>query len=153
PLNGQDVKDAITQYRRSRDPREPLFALGRCLAHFAVDPDLVYVATQLKGDDTVFLPFNRGCGEGNARSAGHPPCATGFATAYLWQEVWAPDSTLDLVQYFVQDVRDRDDQGRLRRTVIFPRYHQLDSVRRLVDHARAHGPGQNYLIQHSAGSG
>ena len=155
PLNGQDVKDAITQYRRTRDPREPMFALGRCLAHFAVDPFLVYVATQLKGDETVFLPFNRGDGEGKDRGAGNPPpkLGSGFSTDYLWREVWARDSVLDLMQYFVQDVRDRDDQGKLKRSVIFPRYHQLDSVRRLVTHAREHGPGQNYLIQHSAGSG
>ncbi len=155
PLNGQDVTDAITQYRRTRDPREPAFALGRILAHFAVDPFLVYVATQLKGDETVFLPFNRGDGEGKDRGAGNPPpkLGSGFSTAYLWREVWARDSVLDIMQYFVQDVRDRDDQGRLKRTVIVPRYHQLDSVRRLVNDAREHGPGQNYLIQHSAGSG
>ncbi len=155
PLNGQDVKDAITQYRRTRDPREPMFALGRCLAHFAVDPFLVYVSTQLKGDETVFLPFNRGDGEGKNRGAGNPPpkLGSGFSTDYLWREVWARDSVLDLVQYFVQDVRDRDDQGKLKRSVIVPRYHQLDSVRGLVTHARDHGPGQNYLIQHSAGSG
>ncbi len=73
PLNGQDVTDAITQYRRTRDPREPLFALGRCVAHFAVDPALVYMATHLKGDETVFLPFNRGVGEGAPRGAGNPP--------------------------------------------------------------------------------
>jgi type I restriction enzyme R subunit len=148
-LNGQDVTDAIAQYRGGRDPREPAFALGRCLAHFAVDPDLVYVATHLRGETTLFLPFNRGNGYG----AGNPPTAGGFATAYLWRETWKPDSVLDLVQHFAQDVRDRDDQGRLRRTLIFPRYHQLDSVRRLVKHAREHGPGQNYLVQHSAGSG
>ena len=129
--------------------------LGRCLAHFAVDPFLVYVATQLKGNDTVFLPFNRGDGEGKDRGAGNPPpkLGSGFSTDYLWREVWARDSVLDLVQYFVQDVRDRDDQGKLKRAMIFPRYHQLDSVRRLVNDAREHGPGQNYLIQHSAGSG
>jgi type I restriction enzyme R subunit len=151
PLNGQDVTDAITQYRRTRDVREPVFALGRCLAHFAVDPFLVYVTSHLKGDDTAFLPFNRGDGGG----AGNPPpqLGVGFATAYLWREVWATDSVLDLVQYFVQDVRDRDDQGKLKRSVLVPRYHQLDTVRRLVGHAREHGPGQNYLIQHSAGSG
>jgi type I restriction enzyme R subunit len=84
PLNGQDVTDAITQYRCTRDPREPVFALGRCLAHFAVDPFLVYVATQLKGDDTVFLPFNRGDGEGKDRGAGNPPpkLGSGFSTDY-----------------------------------------------------------------------
>ena len=153
-LNNQDVMDAITQYRRTRDPREPLFALGRCLAHFALDPFLVYVATQLKGYETVFLPFNRGDGEGKDRGAGNPPpkLGSGFSTDYLC-EVWTRDSLLDLLQYFVQDVRDRDDQGRLKRSVIFPRYHQLDSVRRLIAHARKHGPGQNYLIQHSPGSG
>ena len=155
PLNGQDVTDAITQYRRTRDSREPVFALGRILAHFAVDPFLVYMATQLKGDETVFLPFNRGDGEGKNRGAGNsaPQLGVGFSTAYLWREVWARDSVLDIMQYFVQDVRDRDDQGKLRRTIIFPRYHQLESVRRLVTDARAEGPGQNYLIQHSAGSG
>ena len=155
PLNGQDVTDAITQYRVTRDPREPVFALGRCVAHFAVDPFLVYVATQLKGDDTVFLPFNRGDGEGKDRGAGNPPpkLGSGFSTDYLWREIWARDSVLDLMQYFVQDVRDRDDQGKLKRAIIFPRYHQLDSVRGLVTDAREHGPGQNYLIQHSAGSG
>src|SRR5262249_44680288 len=132
-------------------PREPLFALGRCLAHFAVDPFLVYVTTHLKGDDTVFLPFNRGASGG----AGNPPpkLGSGFATEYLWRGVWATDSVLDLAQYFVQDVRDRDDHGKLKRSIIFPRYHQLESVRQLVQHAREHGPGENYLIQHSAGSG
>jgi len=155
PLNEQTVQDAILQYMRTRDPREPLFALGRCLAHFAVDPFLVYVATHLKGDETVFLPFNRGDGEGKDRGAGNPPpkLGSGFSTDYLWREVWARDSVLDLMQYFVQDVRDRDDQGKLKRSVIFPRYHQLDSVRRLVAHARDHGPGENYLVQNSAGSG
>jgi type I restriction enzyme R subunit len=149
PETGQDVRDAVAQYRQTRDPREPLFTLGRCLAHFALDPDLVEVATHLRADETEFLPFNQGNGYG----AGNPPAARDFATAYLWRQVWAPDSVLDLVQHFIQDVRDRDDQGRLQRRLIFPRYHQLDTVRRLVDHARAHGPGQNYLIQHSAGSG
>ncbi len=155
PLNSQDVTDAITQYRSTRDPREPVFALGRCLAHFAVDPFLVYVATQLKGDETVFLPFNRGDGEGKDRGAGNPPpkLGSGFSTDYLWREVWARDSVLDLMQYFVQDVRDRDDQGKLKRAIVFPRYHQLESVRSLVTHARKHGPGQNYLVQHSTGSG
>ncbi|HVA49607.1 MAG TPA: type I restriction endonuclease [Pirellulales bacterium] len=155
PLNDQDVTDAIVQYRRDRDQREPLFALGRCLAHFAVDPLLVYVTTQLKGDDTAFLPFNRGDGEGKYRGAGNPPpkLGSGFSTDYLWREVWARDSVLDLMQYFVQDVRERDEQGKLKRSIVFPRYHQLESVRELVAHAREHGAGQNYLVQHSAGSG
>ena len=155
PLNEQTVQDGMLQYMRTRDPREPLFTLGRCIAHFAVDPFLVYVTTHLKGNETVFLPFNRGDGEGKNRGAGNSPpkLGSGFSTDYLWCEVWAPDSLLDLMQYFVQDVRDRDDQGKLKRAVIFPRYHQLESVRRLVAHAREYGPGQNYLAQESAGSG
>lgn len=103
----------------------------------------------------MMTAFNRGDGEGKDRGAGNPPpkLGSGFSTDYLWREVWARDSVLDLMQYFAQDVRDRDDQGKLRRSVIFPRYHQLESVRRLVVHARDHGPGENYLVQHSAGSG
>ncbi len=155
PLNGQDVTDAITQYRNDRDPREPLFALGRCVAHFAVDPFLVYMTTQVKGDQTVFLPFNMGDGDGKNKAAGNPApkLGSGFSTSYLWDDVWSADRVLELMQYFVQDIRDRDDDGKLQRKVIFPRYHQLDAVRTLVSHARKHGPGQNYLIQHSAGSG
>ncbi len=131
PLNGQDVTDAITQYRSDRDPREPLFALGRCVAHFAVDPFLVYMATQLKGDQTVFLPFNIGDGEGKNKGAGNPApkLGGGFSTSYLWDDVWSADRVLELMQYFVQDIRDRDDDGKLQRKVIFPRYHQLDAVR------------------------
>ena len=154
-LNDQDVTDAITQYRRTRDPREPLFALGRCVAHFAVDTSLVYMATHLKGDETVFLPFNMGDGKGKNKGAGNPApkIGEGFATSYLWKVIWARDRVLELMQYFVMDIRDRDDDGKLQRKVIFPRFHQLDSVRELVADAREYGPGQNYLIQHSAGSG
>jgi type I restriction enzyme R subunit len=155
PLNGQDVTDAITQYRSDRDPREPMFALGRCVAHFAVDPFLVYMTTQLKADKTVFLPFNIGNGEGKNKGAGNPSpkLGSGFSTSYLWEDIWSADRVLELVQYFVQDIRDRDDDGKLQRKVIFPRYHQLDAVRDLVADARKNGPGHNYLIQHSAGSG
>lgn len=154
PLTGQDVQDAIKQYRFDRDHSEPLFAFGRCLAHFAVDPDLVFVTTQLQGAKTRFLPFN----QGKFGGAGNPPMSpteTGYPSEYLWQEVWAKDSVLNLVQHFIHEVEDEDEQGRKtgRRRLIFPRYHQLDAVRRLVVHARERGPGQNYLIQHSAGSG
>ena len=115
PLNGQDVTDAITQYRSDRDPREPLFALGRCVAHFAVDPFLVYMTTQLKADKTVFLPFNIGNGEGKNKGAGNPPpkLGGGFSTSYLWEDIWSADRVLELVQYFVQDIRDRDGQTSL----------------------------------------
>src|SRR3990172_4585960 len=108
PLTGQDVQDGIRQYRFNRDPKEPLFAFGRCLAHFAVDPDLVYMTTHLKGAATAFLPFNQGRNGG----AGNPPAWRGYATAYLWQEVWAKESVLDLIQHFMQVVELEDDKGR-----------------------------------------
>lgn len=155
PFNGQDVKDAITQYKYTRDSREPLFLHGRCIAHFAVDPFLVYMTTQLRGKDTFFLPFNIGIGEGKNKGAGNPPpkLNDGFSTSYLWRDIWTKDRVLELMQYFVQDVRQYDESGKLKRTVIFPRYHQLSAVRALIADARENGPGQDYLIQHSAGSG
>ncbi|MBM3451135.1 MAG: type I restriction endonuclease subunit R, partial [Armatimonadetes bacterium] len=154
PLNGQNVQDAIRQYMTVRDPREPLLSYGRCLAHFAVDPDLVYVTTHLAGPKTRFLPFNKGK-FGGAGNPPVPPTRNGYATAYLWEEAWARDSVLDLVRQFIHEVEDEDDKGRKtgKRFLIFPRYQQLDCVRRLVSDARANGAGQRYLIQHSAGSG
>ncbi len=151
PLTGQTVQHAMRQYRQDRDPREPLFALGRCLVHFAVDPDQVFTTTHLQGSKTPFLPFNRGKNGG----AGNPAVLGNFATAYLWEQVWARDSVLNLVQQFIHTVEEEDDKGRKtgKRSLLFPRYHQLDAVRRLVDDARARGTGQRYLIQHSAGSG
>lgn len=154
PLNGQDVEDAIRQYKTDRDPREPLLAYGRCLAHFAVDPDLVYVTTQLAGAKTRFLPFNQGK-FGGAGNPPVPPTRHGYATAYLWEETWSRDSVLDLVRQFIHEIEEEDDKGRKtgRRFLIFPRYQQLDCVRKLVADARARGAGQRYLVQHSAGSG
>ena len=154
PLTGQTVADAIRQYRTDRDPREPLLASGRCLAHFAVDPDLIYVTTRLAGPETRFLPFN----QGKFGGAGNPPVSPtqdGYPTSYLWEEAWARDSVLDLVRQFIHEVQEEDDQGRRngRRFLIFPRYQQLDCVRRLVSDARVQGTGHRYLIQHSAGSG
>ena len=154
PLTGQDVADAVRQYRTDRDPREPLLAPGRCLAHFAVDHELVYVTTKLAGPQTRFLPFNQGK-FGGAGNPPVPPTQDGYPTSYLWEEAWARDSVLDLVRQFIHEVQEEDDQGRRngRRFLIFPRYQQLDCVRRLVADARARGTGQRYLIQHSAGSG
>jgi len=154
PLTGQTVEDAIRQYRFDRDPKEPLFAFRQCLAHFAVDPDLAFVTTHLQGPKTLFLPFN----QGKFGGAGNPPRSPaegGYATDYLWKQVWARDSVLNLIQHFVHEIQVEDDKGRRtgERRLIFPRYHQLDAVRRLVSHARGHGAGESYLIQHSAGSG
>jgi len=150
PLTGQTVEDAKRQYRFDRDPREPLFAFKRrALVHFAVDPDEIAMTTRLHGKDTRFLPFNRGRDGG----AGNPEVAGNFRTAYLWEEVLVRDSLLELLARFIHlEVQDLSG-GAKRETLIFPRYHQRDCVRRLVATAGAEGPGHDYLIQHSAGSG
>ncbi len=159
PLSGQTVEHAKWQYKNDRDPHELLFQFKkRALVHFAVDPDLVFMTTQLAGKGTYFLPFNKGQNGG----AGNPPDSTGraYRTAYLWEEVWQRDSLLDILGRFlhleVEEKKVRTQAGVKKKTVetmIFPRYHQLDAVRQLVAAARDQGPGHNYLVQHSAGSG
>lgn len=156
PLTGQTTDDAIRQYRQDRDPREPVFEFTRrTLVHFAVDTETVFMTTRLAGSATHFLPFNKGFKNG----AGNPPDPAGrtYRTAYLWEEVLQRDSLLDLLARFIhlQSDERRDDQGRRvkKESMIFPRYHQLQAVRLLVDAARSEGVGHNYLIEHSAGSG
>lgn len=154
PFTGQNVWDAIGQYREDRDPKEPLLSFKkRALVHFAVDPDLVYMTTKLNGKSTFFLPFNKGR-DGGKGNPDNP--VSGWKTAYLWEEVWQRDSWLDIIARFVHlEVKEEKQEGKLTRkeTMIFPRYHQLDAVRKLLASARADGSGTNYLIQHSAGSG
>lgn len=149
PLTGQNVEDAKDQYRHDRNPREKFFA-KRSFVHFAVDPDEVAVTTLLEGADTTFVPFNLGRDGG----AGNPAAKSddSYATSYLWEELWQRDAWLLLLQRFVH-VSETEISGEMRRQVIFPRYHQWDAVRKLVDDARKKGPGQRYLIEHSAGSG
>lgn len=157
PLTGQRAADAVAQYQNDRDERDLLFAFKkRALVHFALDTDEVWMTTRLKGKETVFLPFNRGYDHG----AGNPPVEGNWKTHYLWDEVLQADSLIDIVQRFMHlDVKERQvktDKGVRtikKETMIFPRYHQLDVVRKLIAHAGAHGSGRNYLIQHSAGSG
>ncbi|MEI7557213.1 DEAD/DEAH box helicase family protein [Candidatus Chlorohelix sp.] len=144
PFKGQNVTHAVHQYRFDRDPKEPLLSAGRCLAHFAVDPDLVQVTTQLESAKTRFLPFNRGKNGG----AGNEQVMEGFATAYLWESIWSKPSVLNLIQNFIHEL-ESDGKPRL----IFPRYHQLEAVRGMVKDAAVSGTGKRYLIQHSAGSG
>lgn len=153
-LNGQNVQDAIKQYRFDRDPHETLLRSGRVLAHFAVDTDLAYVTTKLAGPKTVFLPFNQG-NNGGAGNPPVPPTQNGYGTSYLWEYVWSRDSVLDLVLNFVAslDVEDAKGKSTGRKKLVFPRFHQLKAVRDLVDDAREKGAGEHYLIQHSAGSG
>lgn len=157
PLTGQRAADAVTQYQRDRDGRDLLFAFKqRALVHFAVDPDAVWMTTRLKGRETAFLPFNRGFEHG----AGNPPVAGNWKTHYLWDEVLQADSLLDILQRFMHlEVKEKKVSSAKgartirKETMIFPRYHQLDAVRKLTAHTQIHGAGHNYLVQHSAGSG
>lgn len=152
-LTGQNVQDAIKQYRYTRDWREPLFLFKRCLVHFAVDNDLVYMTTRLAGKSTYFLPFNKGFENG----AGNPVNPSGFKSSYLWEEILQKDNLLQIISEFmlvsVEITTDEQGEQKEKEMLIFPRYYQLDAVKKMVAHAREHGAGQNYLIQHSAGSG
>lgn len=156
PLTGQTVENSLWQYRHDRDPREPIFEFKRrTLVHFAVDTESVFMTTRLAGTATHFLPFNKGCDGG----AGNPPDPAGrtYRTGHLWEEVLQRDSLLDLLARFlhlqVEEKRTDDGKKVKKETLIFPRYHQLQAVRMLVDAARSEGVGNNYLVEHSAGSG
>lgn len=156
PLTGQTADNAMRQYRQDRDPREVIFDFKRrALVHFAVDTETVFMTTRIAGKATHFLPFNKGYEGG----AGNPPDPTNrtYRTAYLWEEVLQRDSLLDLFARFIhlQIEEKRTDEGRKvkKETMIFPRYHQLQAVRSLVNAARQEGVGHNYLVEHSAGSG
>ena len=154
---GWTVQDAIAQYRKERNPKGRLFEFKkRTLVHFAVDTDEVYMTTELKGEDTKFLPFNRGFNDGR----GNPPVNDDVRTAYLWREILPKDSLMELIGRFLHLSREerkiRTNSGFryiTTESMIFPRFHQLDAVRKLVSHAKINGAGKNYLIQHSAGSG
>ena len=149
-LTKQTVGDAEEQYKKDRNPREKLFELGRCMAHFAVDERDVRFCTQLRGKASWFLPFNRGWNDG----AGNPPNPNGLAADYLWREVLTRRSLTNILENYAQVIGSKDEKtGKNRKTQIWPRYHQLDVVRRLLVDVEANGAGERYLIQHSAGSG
>ena len=149
-LTKQTVQDAVLQYQRDRDPRELLFQFGRCMAHFAVDDHEVQFCTQLKGKGSWFLPFNQGWNDG----AGNPPNPGGLKTDYLWKRILTPRSLTNILENYAQIVEKPDERtGKKKREQLFPRYHQLDVVRKLLTDAGRHGAGKRYLIQHSAGSG
>ncbi|MDI3534516.1 MAG: type restriction enzyme subunit [Thermosediminibacterales bacterium] len=153
-FTGQSYEDAIRQYRKARSPSEPLFQFKkRAIVCFAVDTDEAYMTTRIAGANTSFLPFNKGCDGGK----GNPENPDGLKTDYLWKEVLQKDSLLDIVRKFVfiekEEKKDEKGKKRIKETMIFPRYHQLDAVRKLEADAREKGAGHNYLIQHSAGSG
>ncbi len=162
PMTGQTWRHAVRQYRQDRDPNAPIFRFQkRALVHFAADPDEVHMTTRLAGEGTRFLPFNRGSNPGAVGcGAGNPQHPSGYRSGYFWQEVLERERFLDILgsYLFVERREEKVEDGQGARTVqrenvIFPRYHQLDAVGRLVTAAGSEGPGRNYLIQHSAGSG
>ncbi|MYF78883.1 MAG: type I restriction endonuclease subunit R, partial [Chloroflexi bacterium] len=149
-LTKQTVFDAEEQYKRDRHPRERLFELGRCLVHFAMDEHEVRFCTHLRGKESWFLPFNKGWNDG----AGNPPNPDGLKTDYLWKETLTRASLTNIIENYAQIVETKDEKsGRKKREQIWPRYHQLEVVRRLLADASDRGVGLRYLIQHSAGSG
>lgn len=154
PLTHQDVHHAIRQYREDRKPTELLFS-KRAVVHFAADPDEVYLTTRLEGRSTRFLPFNQGSGgPGQSGGAGNPSHPSGYASAYLWEQVWQRDAWLDLLARYVHvEVEGKTKKATGQKPTVFPRYHQWHAVRTLTAHAARHGAGTNYLVQHSAGSG
>lgn len=160
---GQNVDNAKRQWMYDRDPREVCFQFNkRILGYFCVDQLEVWMTTKLAGKDTYFLPFNQGSnGAGNDGGKGNPANPNGYPTAYLWEYVFQKDSMMDIVQKFIH-LQIKEDKKKpvdgterviMKKTLIFPRYHQLDVVRKLIADVREKGAGQNYLIQHSAGSG
>ena len=154
-LTKQTAEDAEEQYKRDRDPRETLFLFGRCVVHFAMDDHEVRMCTALKGSkgmakDSWFLPFNQGWNQG----AGNPPNPYGIKTDYIWRRVFTPGGLTNILENYAQIVEEKNAKtGKKKRVQIFPRYHQLDVVRKLLADAAWFGTGKRYLIQHSAGSG
>jgi len=152
-FTGQDVKNALRQYSNTRETTELLFAFKkRSLVHFAIDSDEVFMATKLAGKSTYWLPFNKG----NNKGKGNPPNPEGYRTSYLWEEIFAKESWMEILQRFVHlQVEEFEMDGKIkkREKMIFPRYHQLDAVRSICNDVYETGAGKNYLIQHSAGSG
>jgi type I restriction enzyme R subunit len=163
PGTHQNWRNAVKQYMEDRDPQAPLFKFKtRALVHFAADPDEIHMTTRLRKAGTVFLPFNRGSHPGEVQcGAGNPQHPSGYRTGYFWEDVLRFDSFLDILGHFMflekREEKVNDGKGGthrvVRETMIFPRYHQLDAVRKLIDTAGRDGVGRNYLIQHSAGSG
>ena len=161
-MTGQSWEDAVRQYQEDRDPNAPLFKeRKRAVVHFAADYDQIHMATALNRDNTKFLPFNIGSTPGDLRcGAGNPINPDGYNTDYFWKEILKPERFLEIIGYyvFVEETKRKEytksgAQTVTRKTTIFPRYHQLDAVTKLIEAAKKQGPGHNYLIQHSAGSG
>lgn len=156
---GQSYQDAILQYRKARDPKTRLFRFkAGCVVNFAMDLNEVYMTTKLDGDATVFLPFNMGSGTGVDAGAGNPLFEDRYSVSYMWEDILTKDTVLDLLAKFIfverkEDVDEATGKKKHSETLIFPRYHQLDLIRKLLASVYEHGSELNYLIEHSAGSG
>lgn len=149
-LTKQTYHDAIEQYKRDRDPRELLFQFGRCVAHFALDDNQIHYCTYLKGKASWFLPFNKGFNDG----AGNPPNPEGIKTDYMWKQILIPNNLANILENYAQIIETKDTKtGKKKVVQVFPRYHQLDVVKKLLTDISSNGSGKRYLIQHSAGSG
>jgi type I restriction enzyme R subunit len=157
PLSGQYVQNGIRQYQNDRDPKEKLFSFARCMVHFAADTEQVFMCSVLKGKASSFIPFNKGLNDGKATppfGSGNPVNPNGLKTHYLWEEVFSKDSLANIIDKFATVIEETDeDTGKKTKKMIFPRYHQLTSVKKILAHSKQYGIGQKYLIQHSAGSG
>jgi len=152
-FTGQSADNAKRQYNRTRDNKELLFAFKkRALVHFAVDDEEVFMTTKIEGGRTFWLPFNKGYNNG----AGNPPNHESYRTSYLWEEILVKDSLFELIQKFINLQKEEikiDGKVFRKEKLIFPRFHQLDVVRKIVKDVKENGVGKNYLVQHSAGSG
>ena len=157
PLSGQTVHNGIRQYQNDRDPKEKIFSFARCMVHFAADTEMVFMTTQLNGKKTFFLPCNKGLNDGRPVApfgAGNPINPKGLKTHYFWEEILTKHSLANIIDKFAQVTEETDEETKkVKRIMIFPRYHQLTAVRQILAHAKTNGVGNKYLIQHSAGSG
>lgn len=149
-LTKQSTEDAVQQYKDDRDPRDILFSFKRCMVHFAVDDCAIKFCTQLCKEDSWFLPFNKGYNDG----AGNPPNPDGIMTDYLWKDILTKAKLSRIIENYAQVTEEIDPQTKKKKyRQVFPRYHQLEVVERLLRDVQEHGVGKRYLIQHSAGSG
>lgn len=157
PLSGQTIHNGIRQYQNDRDPKDKIFNFARCMVHFVADTELVFMTTNLKGKNTFFLPFNKGLNDGKSISpfgAGNPVNPNGLRTHYLWEYILTKNSLANIIDKFAQVIQETDsDSKKVKKMMIFPRYHQLTAVRQILEDAKKNGIGGKYLIQHSAGSG
>ncbi len=156
---GQTYHDAILQYRKERDPSSRLFLWkAGCIVNFAMDLEEVYMTTKLDGEKTYFMPFNMGRGEGVDAGAGNPTFEDKYSVSYMWEDILTKDTILDLLSKFIfverkEQMNEETGRSKVKETVIFPRFHQLDLIRKLLADVKENGTSQNYLIEHSAGSG